>query len=114
MSELRKDPLVDRWVIFSARRGKRPSDFQSKAEDPGPDTSSCAFCPGREHETGPEVCAVRDSEHADPNTPGWKVRVIHNKYPAVSTDSPQQNGDNIKPVRGQFRLCRVLREMVFV
>ena len=27
MPELRKDPVIGRWVIISTERGKRPSDF---------------------------------------------------------------------------------------
>ena len=27
MPEFRKDPIVDRWVIISTDRAKRPSDF---------------------------------------------------------------------------------------
>ncbi len=38
MSELRKDPIVDRWVIIAAERGRRPSDFEPTPEPP---TSEC-------------------------------------------------------------------------
>ena len=27
MPELRKDPVIGRWVIISTERGKRPTDF---------------------------------------------------------------------------------------
>jgi UDPglucose--hexose-1-phosphate uridylyltransferase len=83
MPELRKDPVVGRWVIIATERGKRPSDFEVAGEErkPGP----CVFCEGHEHETPPEVYAVREADTA-PDTPGWDVRVIPNKYPALTIE----------------------------
>lgn len=77
--ELRKDPVTNRWVIFSPARAKRPSDFKSKA----PITQSqqhqeCPFCLGHEHECAPEIFRVPTSG------PDWKIRVIENLYPALS------------------------------
>jgi len=82
MSELRKDPIVDRWVIIAAERGRRPSDFRS--ESPPPPPAACPFCPGNEHKTPPEVYAVRDG--TPPNSPGWEVRVVPNKFPALAIE----------------------------
>jgi UDPglucose--hexose-1-phosphate uridylyltransferase len=42
----------------------------------------CAFCPGREDENGHEKYAIRDGDRDD--APDWRVRVIENKYPALS------------------------------
>jgi UDPglucose--hexose-1-phosphate uridylyltransferase len=83
MPELRKDPVVGRWVIISTERGKRPSDFKVVMEKrkPGP----CVFCEGHESETPPEVYAVRRDGTA-PDTPGWEVRVVPNKYPALGIE----------------------------
>ncbi|MBD3297916.1 MAG: galactose-1-phosphate uridylyltransferase [candidate division Zixibacteria bacterium] len=78
--ELRKDPVIDRWVIISTDRGKRPHDYPQPPRRVDP--SKCPFCPGNEAATPPEVSAIRD-----PNTqkdmPGWEVRAISNKYPAL-------------------------------
>ncbi len=82
MSELRKDPILDRWVIIAADRGRRPSDF--KPEPPAPPPSACPFCVGNEDKTPPEVYAVRDG--SPPNTPGWDVRVVPNKFPALTIE----------------------------
>ncbi|HTQ23123.1 MAG TPA: galactose-1-phosphate uridylyltransferase [Candidatus Binataceae bacterium] len=80
MPELRKDPVVGRWVIMATERGKRPSDFKMVREQrKGP---PCAFCPGMEHMTPPEVLAYRDNG-SPPNGPGWRVRGISNKFPAL-------------------------------
>lgn len=90
MPELRKDPVVGRWVIIATERAKRPSDFEAASD--GPITSSCVFCEGREAETPPEVYAVR-AEGTQADAPGWDVRVIPNKYPALdATGSLDREG----------------------
>ncbi len=83
MPELRKDPVVGRWVIISTERGKRPSDwaFEPHSKRGG----FCPFCPGNEDKTPPEIIAVRDGQSA-PNAPGWLVRVIPNKFPALQIE----------------------------
>jgi UDPglucose--hexose-1-phosphate uridylyltransferase len=80
MSELRKDPIVDRWVIVAPERGQRPSDVHLQPGRQPPNV--CPFCPGHERMTPNEVLAYRHS-HTLPNTPGWTVRVVPNKYPAL-------------------------------
>jgi UDPglucose--hexose-1-phosphate uridylyltransferase len=45
----------------------------------------CPFCPGNEDHTPPEILAFR--EHGTiPNRPGWRLRVIPNKYPALKVE----------------------------
>ena len=39
---------------------------------------------GNEHTTPPEVLAYRDPG-TEPNTPGWQLRVVNNKFPALAT-----------------------------
>lgn len=78
--EYRKDPIVDRWVIIAPDRAARPNEF----EPPPPARSSkeCPFCEGNEFLTPHEIAAYRTSgSHAE--EPGWRVRVIPNKYPAI-------------------------------
>src|SRR3990172_1674494 len=82
MSEFRKDPVLGRWVIISTERGRRPSDYGIvKEERKGP--ASCPFCPGHEEMTPPEILAFREPNTL-PNTPGWSVRVVANKFPALT------------------------------
>jgi UDPglucose--hexose-1-phosphate uridylyltransferase len=83
MPELRKDPIIGRWVIIATERGKRPSDFVSEAEEPK--DGFCSLCPGNETKTPPEVYALRPDGSA-PNTPGWRLRVVTNKFPALVAD----------------------------
>ena len=85
MPELRKDPVMGRWVIIAADRGKRPTDFHQSSEGKGVDPKSCPFCPGNEEQTPPETLAYRP-EDSRPNTPGWKIRVVPNKFPALDSE----------------------------
>ena len=83
MPELRKDPVIGRWVIISTERGHKPSDFTNRVE-PKRAEASCPFCAGREGATPPEVFAHRP--HGPANSPGWTVRVVPNKFPALMVE----------------------------
>lgn len=83
MAELRRDPITGRWVIISTSRGKRPTDFVQDVKDAG-DPANCPFCYGNENKTPPEISALR--KQGAPNSSGWTVRVIPNKYPALGID----------------------------
>lgn len=82
MPELRKDPVLGRWVIISTERAKRPKDFKSAPEKKVISPKACPFCPGNEAATPPEILSYRDANTA-PNTSGWTLRVIPNKFPAL-------------------------------
>ncbi|MBI2205656.1 MAG: galactose-1-phosphate uridylyltransferase [Candidatus Rokubacteria bacterium] len=80
MPELRKDPVVGRWVIISTERARRPTDF---APDPvRPRATHCVFCAGSEDRTPPEITAGR-APGLPANGPGWTYRVVANKFPAL-------------------------------
>lgn len=84
MSELRKDPIVERWVIISTERGKRPHDF--KQEEQIKITGGfCPFDPGNEKYVPPEIYAVRTAG-SQPNDPNWTLRVVPNKFPALGIE----------------------------
>jgi UDPglucose--hexose-1-phosphate uridylyltransferase len=80
MPELRKDYVTDTWVVFSTWRSQRPIE-ERKQPSASVDTSSCPFCPGNEHMTPPEILAYRND--GEVNGPGWWVRCVPNKYPAL-------------------------------
>ena len=83
MPELRKDPVVGRWVINSTEGSRRPTNFGPTQAEPA--SSFCPFCPGSEDKTPPEVYAVRaNGEPA--NSGGWSVRVVPNKFPALQIE----------------------------
>jgi UDPglucose--hexose-1-phosphate uridylyltransferase len=81
-AELRVDPLTGRVVAMAPDRSGRPG-ASTPAFEPVTDEEleSCPFCEGREDRTPPETLAF-PSEGREPDTPGWLVRVVPNKYPA--------------------------------
>lgn len=93
MPELRKDPVVGRWVIISTERAGRPTDFASEPVRPA--GGECVFCPGNEDKTPPEILAGRAPDGA-PNGPGWSYRVVANKYPALRIEGElERTGDGL-------------------
>jgi len=82
MTELRKDPVVGRWVIISTERAKRPQEFPP--EPPARREGVCPLCPGSERMTPPEILAFR--EGGQPNDPNWTLRVVPNKFPALQIE----------------------------
>ncbi len=94
MPEIRKDIVSGSWVIIAAERAKRPEAFSlERLEENDPKKNNdekndkkedkCPFCSGREHMTPPEVLAIRKNTSV-PDEPGWEVRVIPNKFPALA------------------------------
>ncbi|HHY46277.1 MAG TPA: galactose-1-phosphate uridylyltransferase [Firmicutes bacterium] len=94
MPELRKDIITGNWVIVATERAKRPENFSSKKEESGVQARpsykpDCPFCPGHEKETPPEVFSYR-TPGTPPDTEGWRVRVVPNKFPALSLEGDLQ------------------------
>jgi UDPglucose--hexose-1-phosphate uridylyltransferase len=85
MPQLRKDLTSRTWVVIASERGKRPHDFKV-VPDQKKGEGNCPFCPGHEGETPPEVLALGRGE-ITPDIPGWKVRIVPNKFPALSQES---------------------------
>ncbi len=95
MAELRRDPVIGRWVIVSTDNSLGPESYE-KEDHTFKQAEVCQFCPGREYQTPPEVDCVR--EHGShPNGPGWSVRVVPNKFPALRIE-----GDLDKRAIGLF------------
>ncbi len=84
MPELRRDPVIGRWVIISTERGKRPSDFGSSKEGEK-EGKFCPFCVGNEDKTPPEILSYREPG-TEVNKSGWWVRVVPNKFPALQIE----------------------------
>ncbi len=95
MPELRTDPITGRWVIIATERAARPTDFRTSPVEVN-DLERCPFCPGREGQTPPEVFAIRQDGTAR-DAPGWQVRVVSNKFPALRIE-----GDTARSTRGMF------------
>jgi UDPglucose--hexose-1-phosphate uridylyltransferase len=93
---LLKDPIVDRWVLITPGRDARPG-ARLPSRRSGTSSAECAFCPGHEAETPPETWSDRTDD--EPDSPGWRVRVFPNKYPAIPdrheviVESPRHDAD---------------------
>jgi len=93
VGELRKDYILDRWVIISTNRSKRPQQFKS-AQKPvahaDPETvSHCFFCPGNEETTPPEIGRIEKDGK-------WSLRWIPNKFAALEPTGQQEiKTDNV-------------------
>src|SRR5438874_5254388 len=83
MPELRKDPIVGRWVIIATDRAKRPVVPKSETHPAG--SGFCPFCEGSEDKTPHEILSYRD-RNTRPNEKGWRVRVVPNKFPALQIE----------------------------
>lgn len=77
MPELRKDPIIGRWVIVATERAKKPDQFEAAAG--APPEEECPFCESRESHTPNEIFAIRKGGSA--NKPGWQVRVVPSVAP---------------------------------
>ena len=82
MPELRKDPLIGRWVIIATERAKRPVDFLAASHEDASVENDCPFCEGREGSTAAEIFSVR-GDGSSANAPGWKVRVVPSIKPVL-------------------------------
>ncbi len=98
-NEWRKDYLLDRWVIITANRGKRPQEFVRKREEKPSEAGTCYFCPGNEHMTPPEIARRVGSNNQ------WIIRCFPNKFNAVDLSFPKAYGTHEviveTPVHGQ-------------
>lgn len=85
MPEFRRDPITGKWVIVATERAKRPENFSDKHKQEARKERSrpdCPFCVGNETLTPPEVHCIR-TEGTGPDSPGWCVRTVPNKFPAL-------------------------------
>lgn len=108
-NELRKDYLLNRWVVIAKDRKKRPTDF-TKKEVTKPE-GVCPFCPDNEHMTPPAVLVYlstdsefrKEQDRHDFCHKNWLVRVIPNLFPAFSPPTRQKQ----QTTGGQFLLNAV-------
>jgi UDPglucose--hexose-1-phosphate uridylyltransferase len=88
MPEVRIDPLTGLKVIVTPERAERPGG-DPRAEPAEPiDPDRDPFLEGHEDQTPPELYAVREDGSA-PDTPGWRVRVVPNLFPALEAASEE-------------------------
>ncbi len=71
---------------MATERAKRPHDLAAPQPPTAPQVEhspECPFCPGNESMTPPEVLAYRGTQ-GPPNSPGWEVRVVPNRFSALT------------------------------
>ena len=91
-NELRKDYLLDRWVVIATERSRRPTDF-AKPKPETAKTTVCPMCVGNEHMTPPALMLYLKEngeikKSKDPlvgeRPKNWLIRCIPNLYSAFS------------------------------
>ncbi len=101
-NELRKDYLLNRWVVIATDRARRPIDL-SKPRPQATKSTSCPMCVGNEHLTPPAVMLYRNQKGVivssqDPieseRPKDWLVRVIPNLFPAFTPPKKLQDTRN--------------------
>ena len=89
MNEMRRDYLLDRWVVIATERKKRPTDF-AKPREPAK-TGTCPFEPGNEDKTpaaqlvylrSPKGEIQKVSDKDDFRHKNWLIRCFPNLFPA--------------------------------
>jgi len=109
MPELRRDGLLNRWVIQAPGRFARPDDFHPEASrslQPPP----CPFCEGNEQLSGPETFARRTTG-TSADTPGWQMRVVLNRFPALQSPAPPpSSSSSLEPSQPAFGVHEVVIE----
>jgi len=96
MPELRQDPVTLNWVSIAVERAKRPHTFTQAAKVVVKALEECPFCYGHESETPKEVMAYR-SPGSPPDSPGWKVRIVPNLFPAFGPPTGDLNPRRVGP-----------------
>jgi UDPglucose--hexose-1-phosphate uridylyltransferase len=74
VSELRRDPILRRWVIMAPER--RGELLARRAGATTPVAGPCPFCPGQEAINPEEIALARSGD-------GWDVRVTPDKHPLL-------------------------------
>ena len=95
-NELRKDYLLNRWVVIAKERKKRPTDFVTMRHNQK--EGVCPLCPGNEHMTPPSVLTYlsingeikKEKDQKDLRHKNWLVRVVPNLFPAFSPPTKEQ------------------------
>ena len=109
-AETRFDAISREWTIFAPSRQQRPYQFQTSSAVQ--DAIKCPFCIGHESETPDPTWAARikedhvevlDAQQLRINPiDDWAVRVVPNKYPAVSAANSSRLA---QPSNDLFRRC---------
>ncbi|MBU1087188.1 MAG: galactose-1-phosphate uridylyltransferase [Candidatus Omnitrophica bacterium] len=79
MQQLRRDPILGRWIIVQDEKQISPNDYIEQSVGAKQIGKFCPFCVGNEAKSPPDIFVDK--------TPGaeqsWNLRVIANKFPAL-------------------------------
>ena len=101
-NELRKDYLLNRWVVIATERSRRPIEF-AKQKTEQAQGSVCPLCVGNEHMTPPAMMLYlrqngeikTGKDHNGQRPQNWLIRVIPNLFPAFSPPTDLANQTQI-------------------
>jgi len=118
-NELRKDYLLNRWVVIATERSRRPTDF-AKEKIESNQNGICPLCVGNEHMTPPAVLLYlkqngeikTDRDHNGTRLKNWLVRVIPNLYPAFAP--PKDAADEVQIMKSESYGCAVGHHEVLI
>jgi UDPglucose--hexose-1-phosphate uridylyltransferase len=107
MPEVRIDPLSGHRTIVAGERSKRPGGAPTCAPAEPIDIERDPFAEGHEDRTPPELYALRPGG-GPADSPGWKVRVVPNLYPALTPAGEDDDPEPAEPARGRPELFAAL------
>ena len=98
-NELRRDFLLDRWVVIAIERARRPTDF-ARPRNEQASSAVCPLCSGNEHMTPPAVLVylksngelVKDRDTDTLRHKNWLIRCVPNLFPAFAPPKQQADG----------------------
>lgn len=98
-NELRKDYLLNRWVVIAVERSRRPTDFIKEKKIKTKKQKPCPLCVGNESLTPPAVLLYlnennrikKEIDNKKPRKTNWIIRVVPNLFPAFSNPKNLQN-----------------------
>jgi len=102
LNDIRKDYLLNRWVVVATHRRRRPTDFaKNEPISQSVDKSLCPFCPGNERKTPPAVLVylkrekgvVKEKDANGLRHKNWLIRCVPNLYSAFS---PPEKGESFE------------------
>ena len=110
-AQSRLDPISGKWTIFAPHRSNRPEEYVPVGETLRKNLQ-CPFCAGNESETPPAIWvgAVRDgvchTSNSDLTADNWSVRVVPNRFPAISAPRPSDDAEPHESSRPGLFECR--------
>lgn len=83
--EIRKDYIQEKYVIIAPKRKDRPYDIEKPQITADKIKTNCAFCPQSISSAGKELLTIKNNKN-------WLIKVIKNKFPAISKSNKKAYG----------------------